>query len=296
MSTKVKAELLLASKNKHNGVVLYSWRLTFPRIILSEINTHRVASRNTSSSRAIPSKKMRAAVLNDPFIPISLGRNQKGMQAGTEIEGWRRKVLLLVLSLGRYPAVFMAWLLEALGAHKQVANRFLEPWSWCTQIFSATDVGNLFKLRCHPDAEPHFQKLAIQMQAQVEYAEKWFKWAESKQECEHYPGCGFELNVQKLQILGKGEWHLPLVRQSEQLTLAERKRVSAARCARTSYTLLDTGKESSIENDIALCDRLIEAGHMSPTEHQAAALWNAAYRGNFKGWEQYRKEIEVASE
>ena len=41
---------------------------TFPRIILSEINTHRMLSKNTSSSRAIPFEKMLEAVQNNPFI------------------------------------------------------------------------------------------------------------------------------------------------------------------------------------------------------------------------------------
>ena len=41
---------------------------TFPRIILSEINTHRMLSKNTSSSRAIPFHKMVEAVQNNPFI------------------------------------------------------------------------------------------------------------------------------------------------------------------------------------------------------------------------------------
>ena len=44
---------------------------TFPRIILAEINTHRMLSKNTSSSRAIPFKKMVEAIENDPFIPIA---------------------------------------------------------------------------------------------------------------------------------------------------------------------------------------------------------------------------------
>ena len=45
---------------------------TFPRIILAEINTHRMLSKNTSSSRAIPfKKKMVEAVQENPFIPIA---------------------------------------------------------------------------------------------------------------------------------------------------------------------------------------------------------------------------------
>ena len=42
-----------------------------PRIILAEFNTHRLFSRNSASSRAIPFKKMVQSVLENPFIPIA---------------------------------------------------------------------------------------------------------------------------------------------------------------------------------------------------------------------------------
>ena len=53
---------------------------TFPRIILSEINTHRMLSKNTSSSRAIPFEKMLEAVQNNPFIPFAWQKYHPGMQ------------------------------------------------------------------------------------------------------------------------------------------------------------------------------------------------------------------------
>ena len=59
---------------------------TFPRIILSEINTHRMLSKNTSSSRAIPFQKMLEAVQNNPFIPFAWQKYHPGMQGSEYLD------------------------------------------------------------------------------------------------------------------------------------------------------------------------------------------------------------------
>lgn len=63
------------------GARLTTFEVTFPRIVLAEFNTHRVFSRNSASSRAIPVKTMLKRVKEDPFVPVYWGKNQKGMQA-----------------------------------------------------------------------------------------------------------------------------------------------------------------------------------------------------------------------
>ena len=45
---------------------LWTFELTYPRYIHSEFMTHRVFSRNASSSRAIPVKRMIEQVRNNP--------------------------------------------------------------------------------------------------------------------------------------------------------------------------------------------------------------------------------------
>ena len=67
---KISATIVADSVNQQ-GDRLTSLLITFPRILLSEINTHRMLSKNTSSSRAIPFKKMVEAVQENPFIPIA---------------------------------------------------------------------------------------------------------------------------------------------------------------------------------------------------------------------------------
>lgn len=79
---KIEAKIVADSINQQ-GDRITTYILTFPRFILAELNTHRVFSKNSASSRAIPFKKMVEMVDTDPFIPIAWQKDHKGMQ-GTE--------------------------------------------------------------------------------------------------------------------------------------------------------------------------------------------------------------------
>ena len=82
MKKQISAEIIADSKNQF-GDRITTFILTFPRIVLAEFNTHRMLSRNSASSRAIPFEKMVQMVQDDPFIPIKWMKDHKGMQ-GTE--------------------------------------------------------------------------------------------------------------------------------------------------------------------------------------------------------------------
>lgn len=220
---KIESKLILASKNAVTGVNLYTFVLTYPRMILAEVNTHRMLSRNAASSRAIPAKKQRERVLTDPFVPVYVGQNQKGMQAGEELAGWKRFVVENTWKLARYPNVLASWILDKVGAHKQAANRIIEPWTFTQQVMTCTDLKNFFKLRNHPDAEPHFQIIARQMQAQVEYVERLFETVNFDSRNSDGSVCALDnvnpkLGVNRVQILRPGwwgaanqDWHLPFI-------------------------------------------------------------------------------------
>jgi hypothetical protein len=289
VTTQIKAELNLASRNSATGDMIYTFVLTYPRPLLGEVLTHRVASRNTSSTRAIPTSKMIKAVIEDPYIPIFIGQNQKGMNPGAELDGWRRKTALALIRGFRYAPVALAYLLTKLGVHKGIAGRYLEPYSWVRQVFSVTEVENLLLLRNHSDAEPHFRELAKQMEREIRIAKGTLATMD-----------GFDMHARlgyggkwKYQILKPGEWHLPFLTSDEvdKLSLHQARSVSAARCARTSYTLVGSDKLSKYEDDFALCQRLSQSApiHASPFEHQAEAMVDSDYIGNFRGWKQYRK-------
>src|ERR1700677_939401 len=70
-----------------NQVRLTTFVLTYPRFIHSEFLTHRMISRNASSSRAIPVKKSIQMVIDNPAIPLAFTKNQKGMQGGDPLDG-----------------------------------------------------------------------------------------------------------------------------------------------------------------------------------------------------------------
>lgn len=77
--TKSTAKVVAHSKGP-NGDELITVVGTFPRIILAEVNTHRMLSKNTSSSRAIPFFKMVKSVTDNPFIPYAWQAHHSGMQ------------------------------------------------------------------------------------------------------------------------------------------------------------------------------------------------------------------------
>ena len=60
-------------------------------------------------------------------------------------------------STARDGAVDAARQLDALGVHKQVANRVLEPFMWHTVIITATDWDGFWLQRCSPLAQPEIR-------------------------------------------------------------------------------------------------------------------------------------------
>ena len=151
--TKISAEIV-ADSISPQGDRLISVLCTFPRIILAEVNTHRMLSKNTSSSRAIPIKKMIKSVKDDPFIPIAWQKEHTGMQGyeyftnSVEIEGCKKLWLE-----GRDKAIEVSLSLnngEFIGVTKQLCNRLLEPFMWTTMLITGSKEGwsNFFELRC----------------------------------------------------------------------------------------------------------------------------------------------------
>lgn len=143
-----KAEILADSKNPQ-GDRITTMKVTFPRFILAEFNTHRMFSRNSASSRAIPFKKMVKMVEENPFIPIAWQKDHKGMQ-GTEYFNKEQATFLeKKWLLGRNSAVKEAKALTDVGTTKQLCNRLIEPFMWHTVIVTSGEEGldNFYKLR-----------------------------------------------------------------------------------------------------------------------------------------------------
>lgn len=242
---------------------LICWELQYPRIIHAEMLTHRVFSRNSASSRAIPLQTMIKNVSNDPFIPHHWGANEKGMQAHSEISQDKQVLAEAAIRKHLATSIDLVNYLDDLGLHKQVGNRYLEPWMYITVILSTTSIAHFKALRVDAAAEPHFQKIAGMM-------------------CDTYA-------QSTPKFLKPGEWHLPLTGfdNDADLDINHLTMLSTARCARVSYLTHEGIRD--VKADIDLHNRLASQGHWSPFEHPAVACATPERHGNFTGFKQYRK-------
>lgn len=265
MSIKVE---IIADSISTAGVRLTTFSLRYPRIIHGELLTHRMFSRNSSSSRAIPIQKMIDEVKSSPFVPEVLLKNQKGMQAGEPLSEDYQQYAKREWLIGRDMAVRTAQILKDLSIHKEYVNRVLEPFSYISVVLTATDFNNWFTLRYHSAAQPEIHALAKEMYTQYE--------------------------ERKFEVLEEGAWHLPYISKEELYKDTKENIItSVARCARVSYKTHE-GKDSTFEEDQKLYDRLVGSTpvHASPAEHQAMATGDPNIRsGNFQGWIQYRQTI-----
>lgn len=264
----VEVKVIEDSINPHNNIRLTTLQLRYPRFIHGEFMTHRVFSRNASSSRAIPIRTFLKQVWSDPATPIHWGANNPGMQAKTELTGFKLWFAKTMWNLTGKMVCGAVWLANKVSSpHKQTFNRLLEPWQYISVVVTATDWDNFFELRNHKDAQPEIRALAIEMLSALE---------NSTPKYQHH--------------------HLPYVTADERSTNSLEKcfMISSARCARVSYLTHD-GMNPSIEKDIRLHDQLVGSApiHASPTEHQAIAVNDNGYIKNFRGWKQYRVDVEA---
>ena len=145
----IKAKIIADSVNSF-GDRLTSLILTYPRIIHSELMTHRMFSRNSASSRAIPFEKMVKMVEEDPFIPIAWQKDHKGMQGSEYAQYPDTEDFKVIWLEARDNAIKSAQLAQIgkVKLTKQICNRLLEPFMWHTVLVTATEFDNFFELRC----------------------------------------------------------------------------------------------------------------------------------------------------
>lgn len=261
------ARVLLDSRSPA-GVRLTTLEVCFPRFVLAEFNTHRSFSRNSASSRAVPTAKLIERVENDPAMPLEWGRNKAGMSASDLLADDEAQDARGIWLAARDAAVANAKRLVELDVHKQELNRLLEPFLWHTVIVSATEWSNFFELRCAANAQPEIREAATRMREAIR--------------------CSLP------QLIPYGAWHTPLLQADESALDPEtRRRVSAARCARVSY--LTHGGAREIEKDLRLYERLKTDRHLSPFEHVATPARDVEFHANFRGWVQMRREIEAST-
>lgn len=292
---EIKAEIVADSLSPQ-GDRLTSLLITFPRIILAEVNTHRMLSKNTSSSRAIPFNKMVEAIQENPFIPIAWQKEHKGMQGSEyitdsmDIQRAEHRWLI-----AKDNAIEQAKVLnEGVGVTKQLCNRLLEPFMWTTMLITGSKEGwdNFFELRC-----PQYQmwdkkeiyksrketiKNIIADGNRIE-AMKWdyLRWSEfNKGQAEIHMMALAEAVYDSMKEstpkqLKAGEYHIPFEDKTDtsfywkkgqhtnsgklnkEIDDLLKVKISTALAARTSYTVVGDEKEINYERMIGLHDRLI---------------------------------------
>lgn len=310
---KISAKIIAHSISP-SGQHIVTWELEYQRFIHGEFMTHRLFSRNAASSRAIPVKTIIAAVREAYARPIHWGANEPGMQANHQLIAPQLNEVQGMWEDAAMEAAYIAEKMDKCGAHKQVANRILEPFQMMKTVMTATCLDNFFWLRNHKDAQPEIRELARLM---WEALQEYLPFA---------------------QKLKPGQWHTPYVwsgvhsetgefvyfivgkdGEQEFLTLEEALQVSSSCCAQVSFRKLD----DTLEKAQMIYKRLVESEpvHASPFEHQATPMheseneWGVSiinvpafttswedgvthvdrkgnlWSGNFVGWRQHRQLI-----
>ena len=255
--TDIKATVICDSISEQ-GTRLTTFEIEYPRIVMSEFNTMRAISKNSSSSRAIPVSKMLEHTKNINLKPIYFGSKKSGMQAGDELVGEDLQYAKSTWESALHSMVHSAKILDDCGVAKEVTNRLVEPFQLVKVVCTATDWENFFNLRLHPDSDPNICMLAYKMYQAMQ---------ESKP---------IELKV--------GEWHLPFVNVGwngkgemcyadddfNSIELEQAIKLSAASCASVSYRT----EGMTLEKADKIFDMLIKAEviHASPFEHLATPI------------------------
>lgn len=307
--TNITAKVVCDSISEQ-GHRITTFELEYNRYIHGELLTNRMFSRNCSSSRAIPIKKMIEYTQNNMAMPLYYGSAKSGMQAGEELEStWLPKLLW---KSGFFVSKNIVKAMDKLKLHKQIPNRLLEPWQMIKVVVTATDFDNFFNLRIEGAAQPEIAMLAHKMyQAREDSKPKLLKegqyhlpYVDSIDYVEGDGGYGEYENDQWYHLNGNG------------ISLEEAIRISAASCAAQSYRT----ESMTLEKANKIFDMLVKDKtlHASPFENIATPIhytnkgmmineknpvtWQKGithidrkgnlHSGNFKGWIQYRHLLD----
>jgi len=248
--TTFSSKVIADSVNPY-GSRLTTMVWTYPRYVHAQIMTHRAFSRNSASSRAVPTEKLLARIEEDPVVPDYWGKLKSGMQAVEELSGKDLEEAKALWEEAKQSALGIASKMLKIKLHKQNLNRLLEPFLHNTLVVTATEVSNFFHLRDHGDTQHETQRLAR--------------------------AARLSLSLSKPRKLEWGDWHLPFVLPDDGALLPEDGvKISSARCARVSFFNHEGVKDK--DGDFKLYSRLVDREdwgknpiHASATEHPARA-------------------------
>lgn len=292
------AATAVADSVSSDGHRLTTLLLRYPRLIHAQLLTHRSLSRNTASSRAIPTaRKLR----RDVYVPAAFGANGKGMAAAAELTGWRHHAARATWRATASACRLGAWALSKVGVHKEHANR---PLDWCEYVdvlvtANGDALDAFVELRSAADAQPEMRALARSVGAALRSSTPVRRPSSF--------ALNFATGTPESLLEGKwaAAWHLPFTPQGDvtydgEMTIVPPShlsgylKLSTARAGRLSYLTHDGN--FSMEADYSLHDRMLKAKHFSAFEHAAVAVADAASGPvrcrNLTGWVSYRAILD----
>lgn len=283
--------VVLAHSISPDGIKLCTVQKTYPRIVHAEEMTHRVMSRNSASTRAIPLVTQLRNLLTNPFIPEKFGVNMPGMQAAVNLSGMKHEHAVEIWLAGRDRALTTTIELilgrdiagDLLGydpsrdyVHGDVMLEKLD--EIIAVAPKSTDQIDL--------AETSMLNVHKQLAGRGLEAYMWHTVIVTATEWDNYFGLRVHPDAQgEIATIARltqdaieastptfidyGEWHTPLVDKDEFDDAFDAIRASAARCAAASY---NRQMMKNPEKEFGRYVDLRRGGHMSPLEHQATPL------------------------
>lgn len=252
----------------------------FPRCILAEVNTHRVFSRNSASSRARSVKTTIKDVMTNPYIPLftvnrpgmsgvflESEKKEKAKEAWLEIRdscvyGELKMLLGDLMPVGgsisdiisEYPELIDMYYDKvynaetpdplALSIHKQDANRPIEAFMWHEAVITSSYWDNFIALRTDENtAQPAIVALAKLIEKAL-----------------------------KVSVPKSTEVHLPFISEDDDFdkvsSFEDMRRVlmlSSTESAQISYRDKSNAEKSTARSSLG--ERLFAIKHLSPFEH-----------------------------
>jgi len=308
--TKISVEIVAHTINEM-GDDLVSFELTFPRIILSELNTHRAFTRSSSSSRAIPFKRTIKTVKENTFIPIAWQKTHSGMQGyeyvtdENKISDYRNRWLA-----ARDLAISQAVIFDNNKITKQISNRLLEPFMWHKAVVSTskdglinffnqrnsvykTSVGEVYSCRKNYIEDSQFSaEPFIIPKTELEWI--IFNKGQAEIHMRELAECMYDAynKSEPDKRGGDNAYHIPYYKELDKLMpksmysfkdyndyLETLVKASIGKCANISYTTIDEDKQKDLQYYINIYDKMIisDPFHASPFEHVAKVMTKEDY-------------------
>lgn len=264
---------------------------TYPRLIHSEVMTHRMFGRNSASTRAIPLKNQLRNILTNPFIPEKFGINEPGMQSWSYLAGLKHNEAVEIWLRGRDRAVttVIELILGLELAGKVLGYDTSEEGAYAPADVLLAKLDEVIALIPASQSEVPLDDTTLlnvhkQLAGRGLEAYMWHTIVITATEWDNFralrdhPDAQGEIATIARHIrqaietstpreLGEGDWHLPFVEPGEFASVEDGIKASVVRCAATSYNRHEAKRPH--DDEVKRYHGLVKGGHMSPLEHQA---------------------------